>query len=79
MYGTRFIWVFGMFVIGLLIGGLIVVCQLLRGVGRKKRYGFSEPAPLNLKEMNPSEGSSSHAEKPEAVDGAAATNDFKHR
>ena len=79
MCGTEFMAVFSMFVIGLFIGMLIIIYQLLRKAGSKKEHGFSEPAPLNLKEMNPSEGSSSYAEKPEAVDGSTAVNDFNHR
>ena len=68
-----------MFITGLILGAIIIVCLMLRGITFKKKYGFTEPSPLNLREMNPLKGSASHLQQKESVDGAAALSDFNHK
>ena len=75
--GTAFFSLFSLFIVGLIIGILIILCLLLKGFTFKRKHGFSEPAPLNVKDMNPAEGSAVYNERKDTVDGSGALKDFK--
>jgi hypothetical protein len=75
--GTPFFTIATLFFLGIIIGVLVILCQKLRGVSFKKKYGFKDAEMPSLKEINPADGKVIHAERKKTVDGSGALQEFR--
>jgi hypothetical protein len=77
--GTLIFNIATIFIIGLIIGAVIVLALKLKGISFKRKYGFKDTEMPSLKEMNPADESVLYNEKKDTVDGSAALKEFNRK
>ena len=69
--------IFLMFIVGLIIGAIVIICHIVCGLSFKKKYSLKDLKISDLSKINPKQGSNHHTEQKETADGSGALKEFR--